>query len=40
VGGTHSRCACTFLEIYKLAKYLELVQGGMPTVASVETARR
>ena len=32
--------ACTFLQIYKLAKYLEFVQGGMPTVASVETARR
>ena len=32
--------ACTFLQIYKLARYLEFVQGGMPTVASAEGARR
>jgi len=31
---------CTFLEIHKLAKYLEFVQGGMPTVASIEAGRR
>jgi mono/diheme cytochrome c family protein len=32
--------ACTFLQIYKLAKYIEFVQGGMPTVASLEGPRR
>jgi len=32
--------ACTFLQIYKLAKYLEFVQGGMPTVASTQGATR
>jgi hypothetical protein len=38
--GEHGEEACTFLQIYKLAKYLEFVQGGMPTVASAEGARR
>ena len=32
--------ACTFMEIYKLTKYLEFVQGGMPTVASIESGHR
>jgi mono/diheme cytochrome c family protein len=31
--------ALTFLQIYKLAKYVEFVQGGMPTVP-VQAARR
>lgn len=32
--------ACAYLEIYKLVKYLEFVQGGMPTVASLQKEPR
>lgn len=35
----HDR-ACTFLQIYKLTRYIEFVQGGMPTVASIEAGSR
>lgn len=32
--------ARAFLEVYKLVKYLEFVQGGMPTVESVQASAR
>jgi hypothetical protein len=38
-GGAFFHRRARTVQIYKLAKYLEFVQGGMPTVASLEASR-